>query len=517
VFVVSGSHLPRRLASASAGEMSQATSAASLLTTLEQILGHIYTQVNPSVVHLRIVQRPETLSSAGSDSPGIPLFEGPGPQGLQYRQDLGSGFIWDTQGHIVTNNHVVEGADRIAVTFSDGATVPGAVVGADLDSDLAVVKVDVPAARLQPVQLADSTRLTVGQIAIVIGNPFGLQSTMTVGFISALGRLLPINAEEEQEPGYRIPDVIQTDASINPGNSGGVLVDDTGRVIGVTTAILSPVGASVGIGFAIPSVIVQKVVPDLITNGHYDHTWLGVGGQFLTSDLAQAMGLKADQRGALVVDVVPGSPADKAGLHGSGRQTTIEGEAVRIGGDVVVAIDGQPIRSFDDVITYLSRATQVGQTVTLRVLRDGQEHTLPVILAARPRSEAQRDQEEDNTAAEVWLGFQGLTVVPEIAKTMALPLMQRGVLVEQVLQGGPLDQAGVRGSYKPTMLQGQRILVGGDIIVAVGDQPVIQLADLQALVREATPGQPIGLTLLRNRQQVRVMVSLTGPVTPPHD
>ncbi|HKZ83300.1 MAG TPA: trypsin-like peptidase domain-containing protein [Anaerolineae bacterium] len=265
---------------------------------LEATLEHIYAQVNPSVVTIRVVQKQEVTFPAIPEIPGFPFFFGNPPQGPQeqYQQALGSGFVWDKEGHIVTNNHVVAGADNIAVVFYDGTTVPGTVIGTDPQSDLAVVKVDMPADRLQPVQMGDSAQVKVGELAIAIGNPFGEQNTMTVGFVSALARSLPVTDGSSQGPTYTIPDVIQTDAPINPGNSGGVLVNDQSQVIGVTSAIESPVRASAGIGFAIPSTIVQKVVPALIESGHYEHTWLGISGTTLSPSLAQAMGLRADQR-----------------------------------------------------------------------------------------------------------------------------------------------------------------------------------------------------------------------------
>ncbi len=246
-------------------------------------------------------------------------------------------------------------------------------------------------------QLADSTQVKVGQLTAVFGNPFGLQNTMTVEFVSALGRALPVGAEDEQGPSYTITDILQTDAPLNPGNSGGVLVDDAGRVIGVTSAIVSPAGVSAGIGFAIPSAVVQKVVPVLIQTGHYEHPWLGMSGTSLTPALATAMGLKPEQRGALVADVVPGGPADRAGLHGSDRQVAIEGARVRLGGDVIVALDGQPVHGFDDLVTALARRTEVGQTVSLTVLSHRQEHTVRVTLAARPTSAAPRRPAESHT------------------------------------------------------------------------------------------------------------------------
>jgi serine protease Do len=490
------------------------TSSTETVVALEETLQHIYDQVNPSVVNIRVVQKEEVTAPTFPEIPGFPFPFSEPPTTPQepreyYQQGAGSGFVWDKEGHIVTNNHVVADADKISVTFYDGTTVSGEVVGTDPDSDLAVVKVDVPAERLQPVQVADSTQVKVGQLAVAIGNPFALEGTMTVGFVSALGRLLPVeSSQDNQGPGYSIPDVIQTDAPINPGNSGGVLVNDQGQVIGVTSAIISPVSASAGIGFAIPSAIVGKVVPVLIKSGHFEHAWLGVSGVSLNPDLADAMKLKSDQRGALVVDVVPGGPADKAGLQGSDRQVKIEGQDVRVGGDVIVAIDGQAVKEFDDVVTYLVRATEVGQKVTLTVLRDGKEETIQVTLAARPKAEAAQEESESEHTGGAWLGIAGQTVTPETAQAMNLPEDQQGVLVEQVEADSPADQAGLRGSYKPVTINGQSLLVGGDIITALDDQPVSRMEDLQGLIRQAEPGQEVTLTVLRDGKQVEVPVTL---------
>jgi S1-C subfamily serine protease len=485
------------------------TSSTEVVAALEGTLEHIYDQVNPSVVNIQVIQKEEASAPIFPEIPGFRFFEPPTtPQEPQIRQGAGSGFVWDKEGHIVTNNHVVAGADKISVTFYDGTTVLGEVVGTDPDSGLAVVKVDLSADRLQPVQIADSTQVKVGQLAVAIGNPFALEGTMTVGFVSALGRLLPVESQNSQGPGYSIPDVIQTDAPINPGNSGGVLVDDQGQVIGVTSAIISPVSASAGIGFAIPSAIVEKVVPVLIKSGNYEHPWLGVSGVSLNPDLADAMKLKSDQRGALVMDVVPGGPADEAGLHGSDRQAKIEGQDVRVGGDVIVAIDGQPVKGFDDVIAYLASAAEIGHKVTLTVLRDGKEETIPVNLAARPKSEALSEQTQAGQTSGAWLGIAGQTVTPETAQAMDLAEDQQGVLVGQVEAGSPADEAGLRGSYKPATINGQSLLVGGDVITALDGQPVSRIEDLQGLIRQAEPGQEVSLTVLRDSQQLQVPVTL---------
>ena len=468
------------------------------VAALEGTLSEIYERVNPSVVHVRVVKR----------TPMAPFFGQP-PEVA----GTGSGFVWNDEGYIVTNNHVVEGAESVRVTFTDGHTVPAKVVGTDPDSDLAVLKVDVPADELHPVQVADSTKLKVGELAIAIGNPFALSGTMTVGIISALGRVLPTESEAQMGAHYVIPDVIQTDAAINPGNSGGPLLNSKGQVIGVTSAIISPVRASVGIGFAIPSVIVNKVVPKLIKQGYYEHPWLGISVVSLTPEIAKAMHLPEDQRGALVQQVIPNSPADKAGLRGSDRQVTIkvdgQEEQLTVGGDVIIAIDDHEVQSVDDLLTYLARYTEVGQKVTLTVLRDGKPTKVEVTLGARPSQRPQTARPgEGGEAHQAWLGIFGITVVPEIAKAMNLPEDQTGVLVQAVVQGSPADKAGLRGSYKPVRINGQDILVGGDIIVGFNGEPVTSMEDLLSYLSQASPGDKVTLTILRDGKKMTVDVVL---------
>jgi 2-alkenal reductase len=354
----------------------------SLLAAYEGTLENIYQQVNPSVVNIQVL---EATTPAGNFGQNNPFGNAPDSNGQQpfYRQGAGSGFVWDNQGHIVTNNHVVDGADKVEVTFSDGTTVPAEVVGKDPYSDLAVLKADVPAG-VQPVKLADSTQVRVGQLAIAIGNPFALEGTMTVGIVSALGRSLPASSTGSNGTTFSIPDVIQTDAPINPGNSGGVLVNAQGQVIGVTAAIESPTQANAGIGFAIPSATVQQVVPDLIQKGSHEHAWLGVLATTLTPDLSQAMNLPEEQRGVLIIEVTEGSPAAKAGLRASQETTTINGQQAPVGGDVITAIDGEAIGTMDELIAYLSSRTSAGQTVSLSLLREGKATSAEVTLTARP-------------------------------------------------------------------------------------------------------------------------------------
>ena len=340
------------------------------LAGIEAAVESIYDRTNQSVVNIQVVLQP-TPSSPGGGA-------------------LGSGFVWDSEGDIVTNNHVVDGATRITVTFYDGTTFDASLVGTDVDSDLAVIKVNAGDVRanglnLQPVTMGDSTTLKVGQIAVAIGNPFGLQGTMTVGFVSALGRLLPTN-QTGVGPSYSIPDVVQTDAAINPGNSGGILLDGNAMVIGVTNSIDTTSGTNSGVGFAIPSAIVKQVVPALIQTGHYDHPYLGISIISMDPDIAAAMTLPATQRGALVETVTAGGPADKAGIQASNDQVTVNGQQIGVGGDVIIAYNGQTVKSSDDLITYLARSGVVGQTITLTVLRGGNQVQVQVTVGVRPAS-----------------------------------------------------------------------------------------------------------------------------------
>ncbi len=361
------------------------TAANASLAAFEATFEQIYAQVNPSVVNIEVVEQASAQPQGGGNGNGNNLPFGHPQVGPQ--QALGSGFVWDKQGDIVTNNHVVDGASSISVTFSDGTTADAKVVGTDPFADLAVIKVDVSADLLQPVQIADSNQVKVGQIAIAIGNPFGFSGSMSEGIVSGLSRSIPADSSGNTSASggtYSIPDIIQTDAAINPGNSGGVLLNDQGQVIGVTAAIESSAQSSSGVGFVIPSAIVQQVVPSLIKTGKYDHPWLGLSGMTLTPDVAKAMNLNASQRGVLVITVVDNGPSAKAGLKPSNTQATVSGAQVNVGGDVITAINGQAVKRFEDLTSYLLSQTQPGQTVTLTVLRGGQEQTVKVTLGTIP-------------------------------------------------------------------------------------------------------------------------------------
>ena len=303
---------------------------------------------------------------------------------------LGSGFIYDNSGHIITNYHVVAGSDPndISITFIDGTVYRARVVGADQYSDLAVLRVEdnVPADKLIPLRLANSSGLLVGQEVVAIGNPFGLSGSMTEGIISGLNRLIPVYQDPFSDvaaPAFSIPDVIQTDAAINPGNSGGPLLNMQGEVVGINSAIFSTTGGFAGVGFAVPSNTIAKIAPVLIERGFFEHPWLGVSGIDMTPEIAEAIGL-GEPRGFLVIDVEPGGPADSAGIQGGDTPMQLGGREVPIGGDVVLAINDRDVRKIDDVLGYLQQATQVGETVTLTVWRDGQIIQINVTLGARP-------------------------------------------------------------------------------------------------------------------------------------
>jgi S1-C subfamily serine protease len=352
-----------------------------LLAAYETTLESIYTQVSPSVVSIHVVSQ-----VAATNINPFGRGRNNGTPSTQVSEALGSGFVWDNQGDIVTNNHVVSGATSIDVTFNDGKNVPATVVGTDVYSDLAVIKVKVAASELHPVTMGDAKQIKVGELSIAIGNPYGLQNTMTVGVISGLGRSLPAgdSGSATTGPTYTIPDIIQTDTAINPGNSGGVLLNDQSQVLGVTAAIESASNANAGIGFVIPATIVNRVVPSLIKTGTYQHPYLGLSGTSLSADINSAMKLSADQQGALIESITAGGPADKAGLQSSNNTATINGQQTSVGGDVIIAINGQSIKSMDDLIAYLEDNTSVGQKVTLTILRNAKQTSVEVTLGLRP-------------------------------------------------------------------------------------------------------------------------------------
>lgn len=291
----------------------------------------------------------------------------------------GSGFVLDKEGHILTNYHVIEGAERIEVAFGDQLKAPATVVGSDARNDVALLKVDVPAAALEPVILGDSENLQVGQWAIAIGNPFGqFGRTLTTGVISALGRSL------QGPDGRTIAGVIQTDAAINKGNSGGPLLDSSGRVIGINSAIFSPTGTSAGVGFAVPVDTIKRMLPDILALGRYRHPWLGVRYAYnITPGLAEVLKLPTNT-GLLLVQLYQGSPLEGAGALSAQHEEIIGNQRVYVGGDILIAVDGQAVNNLDELEALIEKNYRVGDSVTLTLIRDGQTLELPVELVEEP-------------------------------------------------------------------------------------------------------------------------------------
>jgi 2-alkenal reductase len=329
-----------------------------IISSDDEALVALYSNVNPSVVNITIFASQNDLQ--------IPLSQG-------------SGFVFDDQGHIVTNAHVVQDAEQIEVTFSDGRVKTAELVGQDLNSDLAVVRVtDLPEG-VSSIPLADMQNLAVGQTVVAIGNPFGLEGTLTRGIISALGRSIPALTP------FTIPESIQTDAAINPGNSGGPLLNLSGEVIGVNAQIETDgvSNSNLGVGFAIPVSIVKLVVPDLIANGKHAWAWLGVRGGSVTPSLVEAMNLPVDA-GAYMAEVIAGGPSDTGGLRGASDTSVVNGRQVSTGGDVITGIDGQAVTTFEDLLIYIALHTSPGQEVNLTIVRDGQTQEVKVTLEERP-------------------------------------------------------------------------------------------------------------------------------------
>jgi len=293
----------------------------------------------------------------------------------------GSGFVYDRAGRIITNNHVVEGADEITVTFTDGTITEASIVGTDPYSDLAVIDVDLEPEKLVPVEFASSSNLMVGEQVVAIGAPYGLDTTMTAGVVSATGRQM------EAPGGYSIVDVIQTDAAINPGNSGGPLLNINGEVIGMNTAIISSTRQFSGIGFAIPSDTIIREAPSLIEEGGYEHPLIGITGRDVTPSIVEAMDLPRDTRGTLIVDILDGGPAEEAGLQGGDRTVMINGVPTTVGGDIIIGIDDKTVPSFYDLVFYIERYKRPGDTVTMTIIRDGEVMDIELTLGVRPPPE----------------------------------------------------------------------------------------------------------------------------------
>ncbi|MCC6458643.1 MAG: trypsin-like peptidase domain-containing protein [Caldilineaceae bacterium] len=398
------------------------------LTADQEALANLYSQASPSVVNIQVTSRIARFPGFG-----LPDEDGEAP----LEQALGSGFIYDDQGHIVTNNHVVSGAEDVLVLFSNGYWANAEVVAADPQADIAVIKVTPPEGMAwRPLPLAEVDELRVGHTVIAIGNPFGLDGTMTTGIVSAMGRGIPLS-DGETTANYTLPDVIQTDAAINPGNSGGPLLDLNGNVVGVNFAIRSQVRSNTGVGFAIPVSILRRVIPALIADGRYSYAYLGLYGSSITPFLAEALELPANHLGVYVTDIVAGGPSEAAGLQGGSETITVEnGFELERGGDIIIAVDGNTVMRFEDLISFLVTKASPGQVITLTVLRGDETLDVPVTLGERPSgrasaSAARPDEDGINARKAIELATDAAEeeelITGEVTERIATPEVLEGV------------------------------------------------------------------------------------------
>ena len=331
-----------------------------IVNDLEDLYVNLYERLSPSVVH--ITTKTQVFS----------YF-----RGTEAQEGTGSGFFYDEEGHIVTNQHVISGADDVEVVLADGTSLKAKVIGSDAYNDLAVLKVEgLSQDQIKPLSLGVSHSLKVGMRVLAIGNPFGLDRTLTTGVISALGRTIQ---REDQDA---LGEMIQTDAAINPGNSGGPLLNLDGELIGVNSSIQSTSGGSVGIGFAVPVDTLKRVVPDLITNGRYEHPSLGFNAYEINSDLADALKLSVE-KGLLIAQLQSGGAAEKAGVKGATQRVRVYGSTLLIGGDILTAIDDKPMSTTDDMTIYMENNKRPGDTVKLTLLRDRKQMDVTATLDAR--------------------------------------------------------------------------------------------------------------------------------------
>jgi len=371
---------------------------------------------SPSSSFANVFKRVENsvvqITSTRSDPNQVTIINGVPATGRSTA--LGSGFVYDNQGHIITNHHVIDGSTTADVTFTDGNTYSAKVIGNDPDADIAVLQItdNFSEEKVMPLPVANSSSLRPGDQLIAIGNPFGLSGTITTGIVSGEGRLLP-----NPDTGFSIPNIIQTDAPINPGNSGGPLLNIQGQVIGMNTAILSRTGSYSGVGFAIPSNTIAKEVPVLIKGGTYAHPWLGISGGKITPDIVQSAGLPRNYKGVVVGSVQPGSPADKAGIQALTQD--MAGSNTHIG-DIITAIDGHPIRQIDDIINYVDSNKNVGDNVKLTINRNGQTTDVTATLQSRPDTISQQQQQQQQQPQQP--GFGPIPEFPQLPPDLA-PLL----------------------------------------------------------------------------------------------
>ncbi|MGB8102475.1 MAG: trypsin-like peptidase domain-containing protein [Nitrososphaeraceae archaeon] len=441
---------------------------------------------------------------------------------------LGSGFVYDNIGHIITNNHVVTAggnannvsSGNVSVTFLNGKIYQAKVVGTDPFSDIAVLQLQkINNESLVPLKFGNSSNLRIGNHVVAIGNPFGLSGSMTEGIISGLGRLIPASSQTPEFPdlnpnqqivpipqsSFSIPEIIQTDAAINPGNSGGPLLDLRGEVVGMNTAIFSTTGVYSGIGFAVPSNTIKKIVPALIAQHSYKHPWIGISGTDLTPEIVSALKLN-QTTGFLVIDVTPASPAAKAGLRGGDREMDINGRKIKLGGDIITAVDSQKVSKIDDILVYLEEHKNVNDTVNISVLRDAKPQDIKLTLGERPTSSQNQP---------LWIGISGTDVTPEIASALKLN-QSKGILVVGVVADSPADKAGIKGGYIIRDINGTQIELGGDVIMGADNQTMENLSQLTNYLSEYKKvGDKVTLDVLRDGQPKEITVTLASKPSSP--
>ena len=481
----------------SSSDVSPNSLSSSISSSEALTLPKIFNKTENSVVQI-------TSSSPTSNS----LVIRNGEQIPQNNVALASGFVYDQDGHIITNYHVISDPNSVEVTFVDGDSYSAKVIGKDPYSDIAVLQItdDGFQKHIPPLKAANSSALQVGEQVIAIGNPFGLSGTLTSGVVSQMGRVLPNDIT-----GYSISNIIQTDAAINPGNSGGPLLNNRGELVGMNTAIFSNTGVYAGVGFAIPSNMVQKVASSLLKNGSYEHPYMGISGITLSPEISNATHMN-DTKGILVVDITADSPADKAGLRGGDVLTSVDGHDIRLGGDVIVAVDNQSVRAMEDLLSYLEEQKVVGDNIDLSVVRDGKTQHIDMILAARPTQGAeaklQPNQGADQKQQRPALGINGINMTPELAERMNLTESQKGFLVEDIISGGPADIAGIKGGYKVANINGSDFNLGGDIVVGIDEIDVNTLKDIQSYLDSKKVGDTVQIQVIRDGQQITVPLTL---------
>ncbi|HNY19997.1 MAG TPA: PDZ domain-containing protein [Flexilinea sp.] len=497
--------------------LAQSQTAEQTISETSTSFSKLYEEVNPSVVYISVAI--QGGSSNTQQFQGLPddleellpflkQYYGPQDQDNQDQESepnqnitygSGTGFVWDTEGHIVTNNHVIEDATDITITYYDGIERKATVIGADPDSDLAVLSVEDYRKDIAPVKMGDSDTVKTGEYVAAIGNPFGNVGTITMGIVSALGRNFPIDDGSTGSGGhYTIPDMIQTDAAINPGNSGGILINLNGEVIGVVNSFVSATYSSAGIGYAIPSNLAVRVIPKLISDGKYEHAWIGISGIALNPDINAKLELDRDQRGALVETVQSGSPADKAGIKAGDETTTINGAEITIGGDIITKINDREVKSMDDIISYLAFHTEVGDKITLHILRDGKEQDIELTLAARPSVEERtgvkaNEKTIKEQVGEAWIGTYVKDITNNDIKKLDLPEGTTGALITQVTKDSPADDANLQEN---------------DIIQKIDDTEIKSVDDLKSELSKYMPGERVTLTILRDGETKEVRLTL---------